>query len=152
MTRHFEDIEHGESREFGERRLTADEITAFAERYDPQPFHIDETAAEASMYDGLIASGWQTAAIWMRMAVDHLFSDWAAMGSPGVDELRWRRPVRPGETVSARTEVVGKERSAPTYGMIDIDSELVTTGSETAMTMTARVMVGCRDEGRSDDR
>ncbi|MFC6734017.1 MaoC/PaaZ C-terminal domain-containing protein [Haladaptatus sp. DYSN1] len=82
--------------EYGDYSVTAAEITEFAEKYDPQPFHVDEQAAEASMFGGLIASGWHTTAIWMRMTVDSLFSEWVALGSPGVDNIRWRRPTRPG--------------------------------------------------------
>ena len=144
MTTYFEDVEVGEEREFGSYDVTAEEIVEFAEKYDPQPFHVDPEAAEESIYGGLIASGWHTASMCMRMLVDGFFSDLAAVGSPGVDELRWRAPVRPGDTLSVRTEVAKKEATRPESGMVDIDTA-VSNEEETVMTMSARVIVARRD-------
>jgi acyl dehydratase len=104
--RYFEDIEVGDVVEFGSHTVTREEIVAFAEQFDPQPFHVDEAAAEASQFDGLIASGWHTASLCMRMLVDNYLSESASAGARGVEELRWLRPVRPGDTLTCRLEVV----------------------------------------------
>jgi len=108
--RFYEDITVGDRREFGEFRITKDEITEFARKYDPQPFHLDEEAAEGSMFGGLVASGWQTAAICMRLTVENI-TDVATLGGLGVDNLRWHTPLRPGDTVHVRTEVLDKRPS-----------------------------------------
>ncbi|OUR78560.1 acyl dehydratase [Alphaproteobacteria bacterium 46_93_T64] len=110
-TEYFEDIQIGSSKEFGSKTITLAEIIDFATKYDPQPFHIDEEAAKDSIYGGIIASGWHTASMTMRMMVDHMISGRASLGSPGVDNLQWMKPVRPGDTLRARTEVIDKKRS-----------------------------------------
>ncbi|MEF8822325.1 MAG: MaoC family dehydratase [Halovenus sp.] len=107
MTRYYEEYAVGDSWEFGEETVTKDEIIEFAEKYDPQPMHVDEEAAEESMFGGLIASGWQTAAICMRMFVEHRIDE-GSKGARGVDDLRWIRPLRPGDTLRAEAEVVDK--------------------------------------------
>lgn len=107
MTRYYEEYEIGDTWEFGERTVTKSEIIEFAEKYDPQPFHVDEEAAKDSIFGGLIASGWQTAAICMRMFVDNVVDE-ASQGARGVDNLRWIRPLRPGDTLTATVEVVDK--------------------------------------------
>ncbi|MFB6222555.1 MAG: MaoC family dehydratase [Haloarcula sp.] len=106
----YEDITVGDQREFGEFEITKAEIIDFAEKYDPQPFHLDEEAAADSMFGGLVASGWQTAAICMRLTVENI-TDVATLGGLGVDNLRWHAPLRPGDTVRLRTEVVDKRIS-----------------------------------------
>ena len=118
---HYEDIEVGETQEFGEYTVTKDEILEFAEQYDPQPFHVDEAAAEDSPFGELIASGWHTASICMRLLVRGPLGDQAGMGARGVDELRWHQPVKPGDTLSIRTEVLDKRpsKSAPDRGYVD---------------------------------
>ncbi|WP_436344236.1 MaoC family dehydratase [Natronorubrum sp. FCH18a] len=108
---YYEDIEVGDTREFGEYHVTADEIVEFAERYDPQPFHTDADAAAESAFGELVASGWHTASMCMRMLVDGPIDDRASMGARGVDELRWKRPVKPGDTLSVRTEILDKHVS-----------------------------------------
>ncbi|THE63490.1 MaoC family dehydratase [Salinadaptatus halalkaliphilus] len=119
--RYFEDIEIGETEEFGEYRVTEDEIVDFAEQYDPQPFHTDAGAAEESAFGELVASGWHTASMCMRMLVDDYLEERAAMGARGVDELRWKRPVTPGDTLRVRTEVIDKRvsESDPRRGYVD---------------------------------
>lgn len=120
MTRYYEDYEIGDTWEFGERTVTKEEIIDFAEKYDPQPFHTDEAAAEDTMFDGLAASGWHTAAVCMRMYVDHMIDD-ASQGARGVDELRWIQPVRPGDTLTAESEVIDKypDEDNPYIGYVD---------------------------------
>jgi len=107
MTTYYEEYTVGDSWEFGEETVTKAEIIEFAEKYDPQPMHVDEAAAAESMFGGLIASGWQTAAICMRMFVENRIDD-ASKGARGVDKLRWIRPLRPGDTLSATAEIVDK--------------------------------------------
>ncbi len=111
--RYFEDIAVGEERQFGSRTVTRDEIVEFAREYDPQPFHTDEAAAEKSMFGGIIASGWHTGSLMMRMLVDELLKEPnpAGLGSPGFDDLKWLKPVRPGDTLSVRTRCIDKRES-----------------------------------------
>src|SRR5699024_10731141 len=113
-----EDIEVGETHTFGERDVIRAEILEFAERYDPQPFHTDESAASDSLFGGLIASGWHTAAMTMELLVTNVFADSAATGALGVDELRWPNPVRPGDVLSVRTEVVDTEPWNEELGLV----------------------------------
>lgn len=103
---YFDDFAAGDVYDLGSYTVPAEEMRTFAERYDPQPIHTDPAAAEESMYGGLIASGWYTASVCMRLVVDGLFRDAASMGSFGLDELRWHAPVRPGDTLSVTLEVL----------------------------------------------
>lgn len=116
--RYFEDIEAGDVHEFGSYQLTKDEILEFGEKYDPQPFHTDEAAAEVSMFGGLIASGWQTAGICMRLLVDNYLSESASAGARGVRDLRWLEPVRPGDTITCRLEVLETEAANERTGNV----------------------------------
>ncbi|MBI2217808.1 MAG: MaoC family dehydratase [Candidatus Rokubacteria bacterium] len=118
--RYFEDFTPGQAIELGRRTVTKESIIAFAKEFDPQVFHTDEEAAKRTVYGGLLASGWHTGSIMMRLLYEGLLKDTASMGSPGVDELRWLRPVRPGDTLSARTTVLESlpSRSKPDRGMI----------------------------------
>ena len=137
---YFEDFEVGQVFELGEKTLTKGEIVAFARDYDPQPFHVDEEAAEGSAFGGLIASGWHTAAVFMRLYADAVLSRAASMGSPGVDELRWLRPVRPGDVLSARLTVLDAvpSTSRPGRGTVHLLAEVHNGGGEKVMTMKAR--------------
>lgn len=105
-TIYFEDVEAGEVRELGSFQLTRQEIVSFAERYDPQSIHTDEAAAAEGPFGGLIASGWHTAAACMRLLVDGFLGDAASLGSPGLEELQWVQPVRPGQEISVQNEVL----------------------------------------------
>lgn len=126
MPNYYESLTVGDTETFGERTITREEIITFAEQYDPQPFHTDEEAAEQSLFGGLVASGWHTAAVCMRLFVDHAADD-AWLGARGIDELRWIDPVRPGDTLSVTTEIVDKRPSGsdPTLG--HVDSKLTAT-------------------------
>lgn len=117
---YYEDVTVGSVRELGETTFSREEILEFAERYDPQPFHLDEEAAGESIFGGLIASGWHTAAKCMRVFVEGM-ADGAWQGARGVDELRWIRPVRPGDTVSVTVEVLEKtpHEDHPTLGHVN---------------------------------
>ena len=138
MTVYFEDIPIGESRDCGSYRITRDEIVAFGRQYDPQPFHIDEDAAARSPFGGLIASGWQTVAITMRLMVLDMFATGSgSLGSPGADEIRWLEPVRPGDTLAVRTEVVEKvpSRSKPERGLVKVRATASNQHGRDVMTM-----------------
>lgn len=122
MTRYYDDIEVGETYEHGSCEVEKDDIVAFAEEFDPQPFHTDEDAAEETAFGGLAASGWHTAAMCMRLLVEVMAeAEWASQGARGVDALRWIRPVRPGDTLSIEVEVVDKrvDENDPTIGHVD---------------------------------
>ena len=141
----FEDFEPGQVYELGTRTVTEDEIVDFARQWDPQPFHVDPEAAKDSVFGGLIASGWQTGAIWMRMYVDAMLGS-AARGSPGIEELRWLAPVRPGDTLTGRLTVLEATASAtkPDRGTIRIRGEMVNQDGVTVMAMTSRGHFGRR--------
>jgi acyl dehydratase len=110
---HFEDIEVGRTASFGHYEVTREEVTEFAAKYDPQPFHLDDAAAAETHFGRLSASGWHTCAITMAMLVENMKSrSQAGLGSPGVDNLRWLKPVYPGDTLRVETEVKEKRRSA----------------------------------------
>ena len=134
--RWFEDFRPGDVAEFGDDELTQAEIIAFAERYDPQIFHTDPEAAQASPYGGLIASGWQTASVMMRLLVDHFIPANASLGSPGVDELRWKLPVRPGDRLRVRVTVQDAmgSRSRPDRGVVRMFTEVLNQRGEVVMT------------------
>ncbi|WP_254536803.1 MaoC family dehydratase [Halomarina litorea] len=118
---YYEDIEVGAVHELGSTSVTREEILEFAEKYDPQPFHLDDEAAEETIFGGLIASGWQTAGLVMRLLVDEHLNDYASMGARGVDELRWRAPVHPGDTLTAELEFLEKRpsESNPRIGHVE---------------------------------
>ena len=109
--RYFEDYEEGSVHEFGSIAVEEEEIVSFGRRYDPQVFHTDPVEATKTVFGGLVASGWHTAALAMRLIVDHYLSHVASLGSPGVDELRWLKPVRPGNKLSLRISIVETRRS-----------------------------------------
>jgi acyl dehydratase len=117
---YFEDFHPGQEIDLGTRSVTEEEIIAFARQFDPQPFHIDHDAAAGSIFGGVIASGWHTCSMMMRMVVDGLMARSASMGSPGVDSVRWLRPVRPGDTLHVRylTQDVRASNSRPDRGVV----------------------------------
>lgn len=135
--KYLEDFSIGQLWEFGGYTLSKEEIIEFATKYDPQPFHTDEAAAEDSIYGGLIASGWHTCAIFMRMLVDNVLGEPGNLGSPGIDELRWIKPVRPDDTLSGRltvTEIV-PSRSRPDRGVVKFHYELFNQDGVMVLTM-----------------
>ena len=139
----FEDIGIGAVHRSREIVLTRDAIIAFATLYDPQPFHLDEAAAKASILDGLSASGWQTVAIGMRLFYDCLVKDAASMGSPGFESVRWTKPVRPDDRLSLIITVKGKRESSsrPDRGFVDFHLDLRNGADETVMIQTGPVIV-----------
>jgi acyl dehydratase len=133
---HHEDLAVGEPYAFGRKAVTAEEIIAFARAFDPQPMHTDPEAAKATPVGGLCASGWHTCAMMMRLLVDGLLGRVASLGSPGVDEVRWRRPVRPGDVLSARYTVQEKRvlASRPDVGIAKVLVEAVDGDGEVPAT------------------
>lgn len=114
---HWEDFTAGAQFEFGQATPTREAIVEFARQFDPQPFHLDDEAAKASLFGGLCASGWHTCALTMRMMVDGYLKDSASMGSPGIDELRWLKPVFPGDTLRVRMTVLESRPMASRPGV-----------------------------------
>ena len=145
MARYYEDVDVGETASFGRHTVTEDEIVSFAEQYDPQPMHLDPAAAAETMYGGLIASGWHTASVTMRLLVDDYLDELATLGGRGVDRLRWVRPVRPDETLTVETEVLEKTPERPEWGTLRTETVTRTADDEPVMTMVALVMVARRD-------
>ena len=139
----FEDFEIGATQEFGAYLVTKEEIIEFASKYDPQPFHLSDEAGKAMHFGGLCASGWHTCAIAMRMTVDNMpTGESGALGSPGIDELRWTRPVFPGDTLRMKTTVVDKRdsRSRPDMGSVFLLNEIYNQNNELVMSYKPIVM------------
>jgi acyl dehydratase len=137
--RYFEDFPEGLTVDLGSVTLTSSEMIEFARQYDPQPMHIDADAAGRSIYGGLIASGWQTAASYMRLLVDQVIGESASIGSPGVDNLRWLKPVRPGDALRGRFTVLESKvsRSRPEWGIVRSRGEMVNQVDQVVMQIEA---------------
>src|SRR6266852_1122081 len=148
--RYFEDLKAGDRFKSGTYKVTEEQIVSFAREFDPQPFHLDSVVARQTMFKGLIASGWHTAAITMRLFVQTLDFAEGAIGL-GVDELRWPNAVRPGDALQVETEIVDLRvsRSKPKYGIIRLRNVTTNQRGEIVQTMTAAAMVprrGQRDQ------
>jgi acyl dehydratase len=144
--RHYEDFAAGAVFPLGSRAVSREEIVAFAEEFDPQPFHLDEEAARASLLGGLSASGWHTAAIMMRLYVDGLLNGSAAMGGAGIDRLDWRLPVRPGDRLTGRATVLDRRISQrrPGMGIVRFEIVLENDRGETVLVCVTPVLFGVR--------
>ncbi len=147
--RWFEDFAAGEVCEFGEIAVTEAEIIDFARRFDPQPLHVDPEAAARGAFAGLIASGWHTAGLMMRLFVDHFLPGNASLASPGIDELRWTRPVRPGDVLRLRVTVLEatRSRSRPDRGMLRSHVEVLNQHGEVVMSLKPMNLLRCRPTG-----
>ena len=134
---YWEDFPPGETMEIGSHTFTETEIIEFARQFDPQPFHIDPLAAKNSFFGGLIASGWHTCAIAMRLMVDKYLGRSASLGSPGLNNIRWLSPVRAGDTIRYRrtTTAVRPSQSKPGIGLVHSRWEALNQHGETVMTM-----------------
>jgi acyl dehydratase len=145
--RYFEDYHVGMVSEFGDVLVTDEDIVGFARRYDPQPMHIDAASAANGPFGGLIASGWHTAALVMRMVVANYLSKVATLPSPGIDELRWVRPVRPGDRLRVRSTVTeaNRSRSKPDRGMVRSLVEVLNQNDEVVMSFRPMNLMRCRD-------
>jgi acyl dehydratase len=161
----FEDIPVGARDEIGAFTFTAEEIKRFASAFDPQPFHLDEEAAAKSHFGGLLASGWHTQAIWMKLNVRHWQlqrSEMEAAGrpiakvgpSPGFDELKWLKPVYAGDTITFTNEVVGKRasRSMPGWGLVTFRMVGLNQAGEQAISFVGHVFVERREKAASEDK
>ena len=149
ITRYWEDFKVGEVEQIGGKRVDKEEMIAFARQYDPQPFHVDEAAAKQSIYGGLIASGWHTCAMVMRMMCDAYMLHSASVGSPGIDNLKWLKPVRPGDTISARrtTLEMRASKSKPDIGIVNNLWEVFNQDGEMVMSMQGYGMFRRRNPG-----
>ena len=144
--RYFEDYVDGAVHDFGSIAVKESEVVDFAKRFDPQTFHMNPELAKHSIYGGLIASGWHSASLMMRLFVEHYLSHVASLGSPGVDELRWLKPVRPGDVLSLRVTVskTSRSRSKPDRGIVHSYVETLNQNGDVVMTMKALNFLLCR--------
>jgi acyl dehydratase len=145
---YFEDVVVGKVARFGNKQVTREEVIDFAGQYDPQPFHLDDDAAAQTYFGRLSASGWHTGAMAMRMMVDHMREHQrAGLGSPGLDELRWLKPVYPGDTLRCEMEVTEKRRSAkrPEMGILQTTLTVFNQHDDPVMTMRSAGLIRVRD-------
>lgn len=152
MPKYFwEDFRPGETIEFGSKRVTRDEILEFAGEFDPQPFHLDEEAARNSILGGLCASGWHSCAMLMRMLCDEFILDAASLGAPGVDEVRWKKPVYVDDVLSVKRTCVDRRasKSRPEMGLTRFSYEVFNQKHEVVMTMIGWAMYGRRHPGKA---
>jgi acyl dehydratase len=147
--RYFEDYEVGATYGFGAADVTEESIVSFAREFDPQPFHVDKEAAADGPFGGIIASGWHTCALMMRMYADHYLSRVASLGGPGVDELRWPAPVRPGDrlTVRATVEKARPSRSKPGRGLVHTRVEVFNQGGDVVLSAVVVNFLRMRSAG-----
>jgi acyl dehydratase len=144
--RYFEDYREGAVYEYGYATVDGDELVAFARRFDPQPMHVDAEYAAAGPFGGLIASGWHTGGIFMRLFADHYLSRVASLASPGMDELRWPAPVRPGDTLRLRTTTTETRpsRSKPDRGLVFTHAELLNADDAVVLSLKAMNLLRLR--------
>ena len=149
---YFEDFFPGQEIPLGTRTVSEEEIIAFATQFDPQPFHVDHDAAAASMFGGVIASGWHTCSMMMRMVVDGLMAKASSMGSPGVDKVRWILPVRAGDTLTVTylTTAVKASASRPDRGVVWSAWQAVNQDGKLVCTIEGMGMFGRRPAGDRD--
>jgi len=147
VTKYFDDFVVGEVIELGSVEITEDAIIEFAREFDPQPFHTDPVAARETPYGGLIASGWHTCSLYMRLLCDAMISDSSSQGSSGMDEVRWLVPVRPGDRLTAHYTVLDARRSStkPHRGTVTFRSEMLNQHDEVVLRMVGRGLYGTRD-------
>jgi acyl dehydratase len=144
--RYFDDYVAGEVHSFGSIAVEPDELIAFAKRFDPQTMHTDPLGAKATPFGGLIASGWHTAALVMRLYVEHYLTHVASFASPGLDELRWLKPVRPGDVLSVRVRVLktAPSKSKPDRGAVTSFIEAINQAGDVVMSFKAVNIIGKR--------
>jgi acyl dehydratase len=147
MTLTFEDFPPGPFGSFGPHRVTRDEIVTFAAEFDPQPMHLDEKAASESMLQGLSGSGWHLASVMMRMMVDGFIGRAASLGSPGVNELRWLAPLRPGDDLMLDVEVTEARvsKSRPDTGIVTFKAIARNAAGQALCEMVSPIIIGRRD-------
>ena len=142
MTLYFEDMQVGDKREIAGYTFTREEIIEFGRRFDPQPFHISEEGGKQTHFGGLVASGWHTGSIAMRLICDNMPEQSASLGSPGLDELRWLKPVFPGDVLRVRSTIMDKResRSRPEMGSVFIHNEVFNQNDEVVMSFKPIVL------------
>jgi acyl dehydratase len=150
--RYFEDYRPGINCTCGNTLVTEEAILHFAREFDPQTMHTDPAAAEDGPFHGLIASGWHTAAMVMRITVEHFLNSAASLASPGVTDLRWLKPVRPGDTLSVRFTILDSRpsQSKPDRGLVRTNTEVLNQTGEVVMSMTALNMIRRRRSSRRE--
>ena len=143
----WEDFVEGAVDSYGPHLVTRKEIIAFAAQFDPQPMHLDEEAAKDTLLGGLAASGWHTCAIVMRMMADWFVVNSTGMGSPGIEEVKWLKPVRPGDRLTLHRTILEKRasKSRPDMGLVKIAFELLNQAGVPVMTMSCIIMFGRRE-------
>jgi acyl dehydratase len=146
---HWEDFQPGAVATYGPRLVTREEIVAFAAEFDPQPMHLDEAAASVTMLGGLGASGWHICCLLMRMIADGFVLDSSSMGAPGIDEVRWLKPLRPGTNIRIRTTVLESRPSGsrPEMGLVKFSYEVLDEAGNCLATMASTSMFGRRQSG-----
>lgn len=145
---YYEDLEVGSRQSFGGYKVTREEVIEFASKYDPQPFHLDDEAAAKTHFGRLSASGWHTCAMTMAMMVENMRENrQAGLGSPGIDNLRWKKPVYPGDTLRVETELLEKRRSSsrPEMGLFKSRAQVFNQNEEVVLEMTSNGMIEVRD-------
>ena len=145
-TYYWEDLQAGQVRDLGHVTPTREEIIAFATQFDPQPFHLDDAAAQASVFGALCASGWHTCSMAMRLMVDNFLVDSSSLGSPGLENIQWHKPVVPGDTLHLTVRITDTRpmRSRPHVGMVRIVWEVTRQGDEKVLSMEGWAMFGRR--------
>ena len=149
----YEDLEIGMTRKFGGYEVTREEVIEFASKYDPQPFHLSDEAAAQTHFGKISASGWHTCSMTMRMMVDNMMNEKSAgLGSPGIDQLRWIKPVYPGDTLRCETEIIEKRRSAsrPELGIFKSRIRTFNQKGEMVLEMVSNALMRTRDPEGSD--
>ena len=146
---HWEDFEPGAVAVYGPRLVTREEIVAFAAEFDPQPMHLDETAASATLLGGLGASGWHACSLLMRLIADGFVLNSSSMGAPGVDEVNWLKPLRPGARIRLRATVLETRasNSKPAVGLVKFKFEMIDEADAVIMTQVNTLMMGRRAPG-----
>ncbi|CAN5787799.1 MaoC family dehydratase [soil metagenome] len=146
---YWEDFPVGNVREFGAMAVTREAVLAFAQQFDPQPFHLNDEAAEASLFGRLSASGWHTCAMAMRMMCDDYLLESSSLGSPGIDNLKWHKPVCPGDVLAVRLTVLEARpmNSRPTVGLILSRWEVMNQDRDVVLSMQGWGMFGRREAG-----
>jgi acyl dehydratase len=146
---HWEDFQPGAVAIYGPRLVTREEIVAFAAEFDPQPMHLDEAAASATLLGGLGASGWHGCCLLMRMIADGFLLESSSMGGPGVDEVRWLKPLRPGTRIRIRSTVLDARasNSRPELGLVKFMFEMLDDADATLTTLSTTLMFGRRQPG-----
>jgi acyl dehydratase len=153
ITIYWEDLQPGTVRELGTTTVSAEEIKEFAGRYDPQPFHLDEEAGRKSMFGGLCASGWQTCALAMRLTVDNMLRHSSSLGSPGLESLKWLKPVYPGDVLSLRHTITEARalRKRPETGIVRSRWELFNQQGDKVLEMDGYGFFGRRHPASAEE-